>query len=129
MEKRSGYLRIFDGVYVDVEFVINEERGCVAAVAKNCSELALAAIDSDKYFRSVSYIEIQDGSKLSKDMKLNDSYSAVARCIAPDVFDVDYGIQIAFVKLFNKLNRAVYSRKCILAKEMLRIADRLILRS
>mgnify|MGYP007070222443 CR=1 FL=1 len=126
MEKRHGLLKVWDGLDVPVEFVVNEREKCIAAVARDCSGLAYAAIDSDKYFRSVSCIEIQEGSKLDKDLWLKDTYSAVARCVEPDVFDVDKGIEIASEKLFVKLSNAILNRKILLAKEFLRIADRLV---
>lgn len=126
MKKKCICLKISDGLYVDVDILINEEKGCVTAVARDCCKLGIYSCMSDKYFRSISWFLLQDGCKLGKDLLMKDEYSAVARCSPDDTFDVDFGEKLALFRLSLKLDHSISSRRNMLARELFLTANRLI---
>lgn len=112
------------GQKVAVEFVVNEEKKTVVALAKNCEELGIAACDPA--FRSIQFMELAPGSRLEKNMYMSPTYSGVARCYAEDTFDLAVGKAVALAKLHHKLASAIYSRKLMFANELGRMIDSLV---
>lgn len=118
-------LMLNSGQTVFCNVFANPEKGRVRAVAVGCEELAMEHIDSDKYFRSIAEVNIQDGSLLAKNLLMNDSYVGTAQCAPGDAYDYGRGKLIAITKLRNKLDAAIIGRKKMLAKELRAMADRL----
>lgn len=79
-----------------VEFYVNEEKGAVCAVIKNCRYDAY-----DYVVRKFGGTD--DGYAVAGHVgRMTDTCRAVAHCKAPDVFDEQRGKEIAYVKLCIK---------------------------
>ena len=120
MERCCVKLFVMKGISVPVEFIVNEERKVVVAIAKDCELLGYASCDPA--FRSLNSVVIEEGSKLERDMYMNPVYSAAVHCRESDTFDVAVGKKLALEKLRQKLLKAMEGRQRMLAKELYRMA-------
>lgn len=118
-------LMLENGQKVLIDVYANEEKGRVRAVALHCETLALESLDYDSSFRSIACMELTEGCLLERKLLMEESYVGTAKLAPEDKFDYETGYLIAVKKLKDKLEKAIASRRRMLAKELRNTAERL----
>lgn len=125
MKTQASIILLRTGQRIPVFIYANEEKGRVRAVALDTATLALESLNFDSSFRSIVCFETAEGCRLERDLLMDESYVGTAKVAPEDTFDFNTGSLIALRKLQLKLEKAIYSRRRKLAKELRNTAERL----
>lgn len=92
-----------------LDFIINKDKKTITCIATNCTYDVLNDLTKrlstiqDDIIRTI-YYDLANSD--SSDLRINDKFYGTAKCVDPDVFDIEYGKKLAIKKMRYKYNKA-----------------------
>ena len=102
-----------------VDYIVKEKEGVVVCIISDCEFNAIALTDeyTDMFFMPWCQAPLE--------FRLNEQYKGIAKCVAGDTFDEEYGKRIAYRKAYLKYATALEKKVKFIQSSHKEYADQL----